>query len=65
MKFAVYRLYNAGMTPGGVVVDEGLAWAMPLKCAGVRVQFGSETVDITRDEAAEMATYLQQALRDG
>ncbi len=65
MKFEVFRLYDAGMTHGGMVVSEALAFAWPIKCAGIRLRFGSETVDINRDEAAEVAAYIQLALRDG
>ena len=65
MKFEVFRLYDAGMTHGGMVVNEKLAFAWPIKCSGVRLRLGSETVDINRDEAAEIVVYIQLALRDG
>jgi hypothetical protein len=65
MKFEVSRLIDAGITHGGVVVSENLAFAWPVKCAGVRLRLGSETVDINRDEAAEVVAYIQMALRDG
>ena len=70
MKFAVWRLYDAGlapggMTPGNIDSEDMSLFAWPIKCAGVRMQLGDVTVDITRDEAAEVAAYLQLALRDG
>ncbi len=65
MKFEVFRLYDMGMTHGGMVVSEDLAFAWPIKCAGVRMRLGDSVVDINQDEAAEVAAYIQMALRDG
>ncbi len=70
MKFAIWRMVDAGlapggMTPGNIVSDDISLFAWPIKCAGIRMRLGDTTVDITRDEAAEIASYLQLALRDG
>lgn len=65
MKFEVYRLYDAGMTHGGMVVKENLAFAWPIKCAGIRMRLGDTVVDINRDEACEVAYALLLAARDG
>ncbi len=69
-QFAVWRLYDAGlahggMTPGNIVSDDVRLFAWPIKCAGIRLKLGDTQVDITRDEAIEIAHFLQLAARDG
>lgn len=70
MKFAVYRLYEAGlahggMTPGNIVSDDVSLFSWPIKCAGILMKIGEETVHMTRDEALEVASALQTVARDG
>ena len=65
MKFEVFRLYDAGMTHGGMIVSEGKGFHWPIKCAGIRLRLDDAVVDITRDEAVEVAYFLQLAARDG
>jgi hypothetical protein len=64
MKFAVYRLYNAGLTDGFVKIDDDSGFRHPIPCAGVRLELGGSVVDITRDEACVVAGMVQDAARD-
>ncbi len=65
MKFEVFRFVDVGMIHGGIVVSEDLAFAWPIKCAGVRMRLGDTVVDMNRDEACEVAKMMQDAARDG
>ena len=60
----VNRHFSAGTCPGGIVISEDLAFAFPIKCAGVQFVIGDQELWLTRDEAIEVAVALSEAARD-
>jgi hypothetical protein len=64
MRFEVYRLPGAGMTDGFVKHNETSGFRHPIPCAGIRMVLGGIAVDMTRDEACEVARLMQDAARD-
>ena len=64
MKISVARDPRGGMTPGGHVIDEKLAFEWPHICAGIYLEVGLERCWLSRDEAHAVAAMIKAAADD-